>query len=211
MELTVTTIVNDYRSANTHIVSTLGSNKVILIDVGGPEIDRIVCWLDENKKEVEAVFLTHEHADHCVGINPLFQKSPFRIFGSKHCLENIKNSRQNFSFYTDEIPTFEIHRAAQMLADGDIVKIEDITIVSLETPGHSPGSMCFLMENLIFTGDTILNGIKSPLNFPHSNRANYRDSIDKIKNHLHTSRVVYPGHGDEFIISNNTIDDFCLT
>ena len=68
----------------------------------------------------------------------------------------------------------------------------------METPGHSPGSACVFTTDAVFTGDTILNNMKVPLNFPHSNRILHDMSLKKIKKHIKLGIIIFPGHGEPF-------------
>jgi hydroxyacylglutathione hydrolase len=195
----ITRIVNSYRSSNTFIVE-IDEENVILVDVGGPGIAEILSWLSERRKNVHAVFLTHEHADHCLGVNELYRHGPFPLYCSRACSMNIRNSRQNFSFYSDEIPTFEITVPTTVIESNAAIQISSTVIKGIETPGHSPGSMCYLFnENCFFSGDTLLNNVKTPLTFPHSNKQHYAESLGRIEALLPLRAVIYPGHGDEFV------------
>jgi hydroxyacylglutathione hydrolase len=200
-------IVNKYRQANTFIINT-GQKKVTVVDVGGPDIELLTTWLAENNKVVEAVLLTHEHADHCVGLNSLFEVAPFDIFCSQACSVNIKNSKQNFSFYSDEIPTFEIQHPVKIINENDRMEVGNLTISGIETPGHSPGGICFLINDAMFTGDTVLNRVVPPLSFPHSNRQDYKTSLVKLKKYLRNDLVIYPGHGESFTVDNAFLNHF---
>lgn len=188
-------IVNNFHTSNTYILE-LNEVDVLLIDVGN--FNQIQDWLLTHKKNVYAVILTHEHTDHCHGVNELSEYYDFKIFCSEKCAENIANSRQNFSKYIEEINTFEIVLEKNTVSDNEIIKIKEKPIKFIETPGHSPGSICILIENLLFTGDTILNGIKTPLNLPHSDKEQYKNSIEKLKKYIKKGCIIYPGHDNPF-------------
>ncbi len=207
-------LISDYHGSNTFIID-IGSDKVILIDPGDPDITILKNWLLSNSKTILAVFLTHEHGDHCAGVNSLYELNPFTLFCSR-------NSRQNFSFYIDIIEAFEIVIPAYVLKDEQIVSIgPDFSLVISDsdkesehpssflqtftfyyTPGHSPGSASVTYGNNIFTGDTILNNLKTPLKLPHSNSDNYLSSLQKIKPYLKKGMNIYPGHGDPFVFED---------
>ena len=70
----------------------------------------------------------------------------------------------------------------------------------METPGHSPGSICMFTEDMAFTGDTFLNNTKSPLCFPHSNKLDYQQSKNEILQKLNATTKIFPGHGQSFTI-----------
>jgi len=198
--MSVHQIVNDFHTSNTFIVE-LSVSKVLLIDVGN--FSQIEAWLKTNKKEVEAVILTHEHSDHCHGVNALYKVAPFDLYCSSACLKNIANSRQNFSLYIEDLEEFEIRLPdANIIKDMEVVDVLGNLFTCIETPGHSPGSICVLNDDNLFTGDTILNGIKTPLNLPHSDRLDYSKSIKKLKNIIKKEMTIFPGHDNPFKFQN---------
>jgi len=80
--------------------------------------------------------------------------------------------------------------------------LEGTGFTFISTPGHSPGSVCIFTKDAVFTGDTLLNNTKTPLTFPHSNRNDYANSIQKLKTLLKPGITVYPGHGEAFVVDN---------
>ena len=190
-------IINPHRLSNSYILE-LNDDYVLLIDVGNFDVDCFLFWLQRNKKKLFSVIITHEHSDHCCGLNQLFEVYPFQLYCSSKCAENMMITKQNFSLYIDEIPTFEVNIPFIEVNDFTEIDIKGIKFSIFETPGHSPGSICVLLKNNIFTGDTILNGIKTLLSLPHSNKQTYFDSISKIKKILQKGMVIYPGHDEPF-------------
>lgn len=151
-----------------------------------------------NKWKVELVILTHEHADHCIGVNQLYDHSPFNLMCSANCATNIGNSKQNLSQYIEVIDTFETHVPMHIVKDNEAFKIFGQSFTVIYTPGHSPGGACFYTNDIIFTGDTILNSMKTPLNYPHSNRSEYKASLKRLLHILNPGMIIYPGHGLPF-------------
>ena len=191
-------IVNDYRLANTYVVE-LNNQQDALIDVGGPSIDSLLNWLASKEKTIAAVFLTHEHADHCVGLLQKERLGDFPIYCSTVCANNIANKRLNFSLYSDDIETFEIAIDYTPVEDWETIEMVGHTFKVFHTPGHSPGSICILLNGEhFFSGDTILNGVKTLLTLPSSNKAAYRTSLTSVDKFLPLGSVIYPGHGERF-------------
>lgn len=194
--------INPHKLSNSYVLE-LSAGKVVLIDVGDFDTKPFLDWLHQEKKTLTHVILTHEHADHCCGVDALATKYSFQLICSSKCEANMRNSRQNFSYYLEEITTFEVqHNDVLVVGDGDIHLISDTFFTFIETPGHSPGGLCVLVGDVVFTGDTILNGVKSPLTFPHSNRKDYQSSIAKLKENLKKGMVIYPGHDCPFLFQN---------
>lgn len=184
--------------SNTYIIE-LANNKALIIDPGNPDINPVKDWLTQNNRQIESVILTHEHSDHCAGVNALYEWSPFELICTEATAKNIASNRQNFSYYIDKNNAFEINLPGRIVRDGDSIYWEAQRFDFFETPGHSPGGLCIKAGNTLFTGDTLLNQTKTPLCFPHSNKNDYHRSKEKLKNILIPGMTIYPGHGDAFI------------
>ena len=193
--------VNPNYFSNTFIIETNQQN-VIIVDPGNNDISPIKTWLIQNKKTLVAVILTHEHFDHCAGVNALYEWSSFELICTQTTAKNIGNSRQNFSFYIDNAKAFEIKLPTKTVSDGDIIHRGTERFDFIETPGHSPGGLCIKTEDAFFTGDTLLNKTKTPLSFPHSNKKDYHRSVEKLKKILIPGNTIYPGHGEPYVYSD---------
>ena len=121
----------------------------------------------------------------------------FDLYCSEQCALNIKDPKQNFSKYLEEIDTFSINKKCSILEDYSSLSLGSTEFKIIETPGHSPGSICILTENFLFTGDTIMK-TRTPLGFPHSNRDKYKKSLLKINKLIKEEVQIFPGHGDPF-------------
>jgi glyoxylase-like metal-dependent hydrolase (beta-lactamase superfamily II) len=195
--LNVHRFVNSYKEANTFVIE-MNDTEVFIIDVGSNYSKEIKEWLTRNKKKICGVILTHEHADHCCGVNELLEDFKIDIYCNEKCAVNIKSATQNFSRYTDEIDTFTLDKTPILMVEGQDYFLSGKKFEILETPGHSPGSICIIHENQIFTGDTLLNNLKTPLGFPHSNKIEYSQSLEKIFIKIEKNFQIFPGHGLPF-------------
>ena len=120
------------------------------------------------------------------------------VYCSQMTAVNIGDSKNNFSKYIGEIKTFELDVVTQVLCDNESFTIGAMEFLFMETPGHSPGGACIFTSDAVFTGDNILNQMKAPLNFPHSNKKQYDISLIKIKKQLKPGMTIFPGHGEPF-------------
>ena len=194
--------VNPYRNANTYLLE-LANDEVVLVDVGNLDVAFLTNWLTVHHKKLTHVFVTHEHGDHCCGLELLHERIPFQLLCSPKCLENMADPKQNFSYYVEEMPTVSIRLPNGIsLQDASVYQIQGTTFSFVHTPGHSPGSSCIFVENKVFTGDTLLNGIKTPLTFPHSNKADYQTSLIKLQSKLKPGIMIYPGHDLPFVFTS---------
>lgn len=177
----------------------VSSDCLVIIDPGDPDISELVRHLkNKNKKEI-FVLLTHEHADHCAGVNPLYRFKAFELICTSKVSFNIGDPRRNLSKYFEHTESFEVSLPVRIITDQESISIGGINFTFIETPGHSPGSTCIFFNKGVFTGDTILNDSKIPLNLPGSDKGLYEKSLQKLKKYLTTGMTVYPGHGEAFI------------
>ena len=190
-------IKNIFFNSNTFIIENK-HKKIIVIDPGNPDVQPLISLINKNEWSIEGVVLTHEHADHIAGLPGLCKFKKFPVYCSQITAVNIGNSKNNFSKYIDEIKTFELDVFTQVLCDNESFTIGAMEFLFMETPGHSPGGACIFTSDAVFTGDTILNQMKVPLNFPHSNKKQYDISLIKIKKQLKPGMTIFPGHGEPF-------------
>ncbi len=114
---------------------------------------------------------THLHADHVTAAH-LLQQETDADYGLAVPLEGVDT----------------------ILSDQQIITVGDITITVLSTPGHTPDSVCFLVGNYLFTGDTLLIGKCGRTDFQDGSAAQLYDSITQKLFALPDSTLVYPGH-----------------
>jgi hydroxyacylglutathione hydrolase len=190
-------IVNDLFGSNTFVIRS-NNNSVTVIDPGFSNNDQLLILINENNWQIQNVILTHEHADHVVGLLNICKTKLLPVYCSKVCGYNICSNKHNLSKYIEEINTFELDLPTQIIHDGETVKIGEADFLFIETPGHSPGGVCIFTADSVFVGDTILNKQKVPLNFPHSNKLEYTNSLKKLEKYIKPGITVYPGHGEPF-------------
>lgn len=197
-------LINNLFGSNTYILES-SNGQIVIIDPGEIDNNQIFSLISANNWTIKSIILTHEHADHCIGLNQLFEISPFKTYCTTECAENIGNSKKNLSKFIETIEPFEIHLPIRVIKDNEVINILDHNFTVLKTPGHSQGSICLYSNNYIFTGDTILNRTKTPLNLPNSDKNKYKESIRKILNILKPDMTIYPGHGLPFKVDSNDL------
>lgn len=210
-EYNVIRFINPYKSANTFVIE-ININDVIIIDFGNYPIKEFNDWITKNNKNILGLILTHEHADHCYGIDILKNQFHFPLYCSEKCEINMRNPKQNYSRYIEDFETFGVQSEAIVVKDGQIINFSGLKLTIMETPGHSQGSICLFAENdkFVFTGDTILNNKKSPLNFPHSDKLEYKKSLKKFISQVKSKSIIFPGHGDHFKSENTNWDFYTM-
>ena len=172
---------------NCYLVWEENSPTCVVIDPGY-EPDTI---LDEAKKlgkEITAVLLTHGHFDHVGGVRELAAETGCPVYLHEAELSMPPQMTAGPLFYTNTY------------GEGDFVEAAGLSFKVLHTPGHTPGSICLLCENAMFSGDTLFWGSCGRTDLPGGSWATIRKSLLRLAD-LSGDYDVYPGHGDATTLS----------
>ncbi len=180
--------------ANCYLVS--GDDFALVIDPGKYD-ERIADFLNKNAGVKRYILLTHTHFDHICGAKQLREETNTDILISKEDAQGLFNPEFSLSehFHIRQ-PIFYADRT---LRDGDIIPIGSKEIKCLATPGHSAGSMCFLIDDTLFSGDTLFAGSIGRTDFPNSNHNDMIISLKRLSLLKPETRVL-SGHGEETTI-----------
>jgi hydroxyacylglutathione hydrolase len=195
--------VSPYLKTNNFLIEVV-PKKYIGIDLGYIDIHIINSFLKDNKGELIGYFLTHAHADHTYGIKAIFELYNIPIYCSSVCSEEIANSRKNFSYYSDDIPTFEYKLPFHIIEDLQPITLGDKQVIPYLVPGHTPGCTMFKVADALFTGDFLMT-FRTPLNFPNSSKLSFSTSLSKVKELFQEQKnliTCFPGHGESFFLSD---------
>jgi glyoxylase-like metal-dependent hydrolase (beta-lactamase superfamily II) len=173
-----------------YALGDLDSRQCILVDPTY-DVDSLIETIQKDDMNISGVLLTHYHADHAGG--DLFGH---KIEGSKELLEKL-----NIPIHCNENEVEWILKGTSLdknslvpHSSGDSVSIGKHSIKLIHTPGHTPGSQCFLISNILISGDTLfLNGC-GRTDLPGSDPELMYDSLVNKLNKLEDSTVVFPGH-----------------
>lgn len=181
-----------------------GDKKAAVIDPGfSPE----VIWrvLEENGLTLEKILLTHAHFDHITAVEEL-RKNGAQLYLHKDDEEMLYDSDLNCM---REFTGRELHfqKAEHLLEDGDVIEIGGESLTVLHTPGHSKGSVCYLSEDMMFSGDTLFRDGVGRTDLYGGSYGFLISSLERLKG-LGKDYTVYPGHGGRTVLQyekNNNI------
>lgn len=172
--------LGDYQT-NCYILHNDGNSDCVVLDPGyEPEI--ILGYLAEKKLNLTAIALTHCHFDHVGAVKELAAQTDCRVYLNQKDLALPPMLTNGPLYYTD---TYK---------DGDTVPLAGIPFRVLETPGHTPGSVCLMTGAHLFSGDTLFAGSCGRTDLPGGDSRAMRDSLRKLAT-LEGDYDVYPGHG----------------
>jgi len=173
--------------ANCYILVEENTKECGIIDPGG-DSQRLISQIDKLNAKPKFILLTHGHMDHVGGVIDLVKKYNIPFYISKADEEYME--KDDFVFGT-------LPKASGYLKENDILKLGDEIIKVLETPGHTKGGLCFLLNNdKVFTGDTLFNGSIGRTDFIGGSMSEIINSIKEKLLPLGDKVDVYPGHGD---------------
>jgi hydroxyacylglutathione hydrolase len=142
-----------------------------VVDPSG-ETEKIMKFAMENDLKIKYIINTHSHSDHTAGNEELASKT-----GAKLLLHKNARIKKDID-----------------LNDGDIIKIGKIKIKVMHTPGHSPDSICLLLDNKLLTGDTLFVGECGRTDMPGGNSEDLYNSLFNKIIKLRDELEIYPGH-----------------
>ncbi len=168
------------------------SHEALLIDCTG-EYERINKDIRSLGANLKYILLTHAHFDHITGCDEFLKKTNAKLLMSRndtYLLDNIKTQCEMFG-----IPIFEKPEVAQFIDEKTDLKIGNHKIKILETKGHSKGGLSFIIDNMLFSGDTLFYEEIGRCDLPGGSFDEIKESITKKLFALSPLTKVYPGHG----------------
>ncbi len=183
---------------NMYVVSDENTKDGILIDAGAG-IEEIAKYIDLNNIKLKYVVLTHCHADHIAGLRKLRKEYPrVDIVINEADEEGITNSNINASEFMGLENNFP--DANILVKDGDVIEFGNQKAHVIHTPGHTAGSMCLLIEDALFSGDTLFKGTYGRTDLETGSEREIMWSIKDKLLALPENTIVYPGHGKITVI-----------
>lgn len=183
---------------NCYVVYDNDSLNGIIIDPGESE-EGVSKLLKDTNVNLKGVFLTHGHVDHSASVNYLIGLFPdIRVYVSS--IDNNRMKNGDFIFGEAPIEDNVVH-----VKENDELVFDNLRIKVIETPGHSDGSVCYLINNVLFSGDTIFRGSYGRFDLPGGNGIILMKSIKEKLLKLDGNTLVYPGHGPSTTIENEKI------
>ena len=170
-----------------YLVGSKETRKLAVVDAAW-DIGEILRIAAEDEMEITHSFVTHTHPDHVGG-----QFSGIHIEGVIELIEKVKAK-------------VVIHKAEaeflKMLSPSDLIRVESgdeidvggIQIKLIHTPGHTPGSQCFLVDNRLVSGDTLFIGSCGRVDLPGSNAEEMYLSLTQRLMKLPDETILFPGH-----------------
>lgn len=183
-------------AANCYVIVDEETKESVVLDPGG-DADDIIKGIEEMGANVKFILLTHGHADHTGAVDELSEKYGAKVGISERDAQMMKNDAFMYGSLKKQ-PDMLLHQ-------GEIIKTGNISMEVIETPGHTPGGVCFKIGNDLFTGDTLFAGSIGRTDFAGGDFETLISSIKMKVMCLNEDTVVHPGHGPSTTIRNEKV------
>ena len=182
----LTVVTGEIYQENCYII--FDGKDSIIIDPGD-DFDLIDNAITQNKLVPSAILLTHGHFDHVGAVKSLKEKYNIKVYMNSEDLELLSFMR---------IKDFGI--------DVDIKELEEICVGNIKikcikTPGHSKGSVCYIIDDFLFSGDTLFAGSIGRCDLPGGSPVALLNTLSTIIVKLDDKFIVLPGHGEKSTIA----------
>ena len=190
--MNIKTVVVGKLLNNTYIITTKENNAVIIDP--GIEFDKIEKALDESGASLKYLIFTHGHYDHTASAYDLVKKTGAKLVIAARDAEMLEDTDKSMSWMFTNHP--HSLKADIEVEDGDTLSLDELTFEFLLTPGHSKGSMVILCEDVMFSGDTVLECSVGRTDFYGGNEAFMIQSVKRLAQLSKNYRIL-AGHGEE--------------
>ncbi len=183
--------------ANNYIVADENSKEAVLIDCS----ERVQQIIDDVKAlglNVKYILLTHGHFDHVMGVNDMKKELGAEVLVNekdKSQVEMTKTILRTFGIFADKNPEYD-----RFIDANTELKIGDIPIKILETPGHTEGGLSYLIDGKVFSGDTLFKRYVGRTDLPGGDYSKLENSIRNVLYKLDDDTEVFPGHNEKTTI-----------
>jgi hydroxyacylglutathione hydrolase len=180
-------------ATNCYIVMDEDTKEAFILDPGG-DADIIVSEVQQLNASIKFILLTHGHFDHTGAVIELSNTYKAAIFLNTKDIQYIEAQDQLFIMNAYDPNKIEAIDESKRLLIGNL------EIRCIETPGHTPGGVCYLIDNVLFAGDTLFAGSIGRTDFIGGNHGMLLSSIKSKLFVLDEFIIVKPGHGPDTTI-----------
>ncbi|SPF52113.1 putative metallo-hydrolase YqgX [Candidatus Desulfosporosinus infrequens] len=192
--------------ANCYLYACMESKKAAIIDPGA-DGKKIYHWILEKGLQVDYILLTHGHVDHIGAVDELKALLGEDVLVGIHAgdAEMLTDAKKNLSSFVGS--NVVLQSADFLLQDGQELSIGKQLLKVISTPGHSPGCVCFLCTEGLFSGDTLFAGSIGRTDFPGGSLDQLLQGVKEKLLILPEDTRVFPGHGEETSIGEEKRDN----
>ena len=160
-----------------YLITDIDSRQAAVVDPAW-EPNKIIEYASANDIQITDILLTHSHHDHINGVEEVLNKYDSKL----HLL------KAEADFWQADLVKPELHYG------GDTISIGQSSIQVLHTPGHTPGSTCYMLDGDLITGDTLFVFGCGRCDLHGGNPEEMYTTLKNLKSHLTSKTLILPGH-----------------
>ena len=179
---------------NCYLVTDEASRECVVIDPG-EEAGLILRRITEAGVRPVAIWVTHAHLDHVMGVPRLSRETRAPIYlhpADRELYDHVIQQGLAFGIRVESLPPPD-----REFVPGETVRVGTVGFTVRHAPGHSPGSVCLVGDGVVFTGDVLFAGSIGRTDLPGADFDTLIRSIERELLVLPDSTMVYSGHGPE--------------
>jgi hydroxyacylglutathione hydrolase len=182
----------------------------VIIDPGAyedSEKDEIENYISENRINIKYILLTHGHIDHVMGNRWAKDLLKVPVLMHEEDLPLIENAAEQGKLFGVSFPQPPV--PDKFISEGDVVEFSSCVLNILHTPGHSPGSICFVdhKQKIIFCGDTVFQGSIGRTDLWEGNLETLLNSINTKIISCGADYRLYPGHMEDTTVGFEKVNN----
>ena len=195
----VETIKVGMLETNCYVIYVREGGEALVIDPGA-DAKKILDFIEDKNLKVSNIILTHGHFDHILAVGQLKEATGARVVIHAYEADSLRESKPSMYVSIADDP----YRSCEpdvLLYGGEKTRFEGRDVSFINTPGHTPGSMCVLLEDMIFSGDTLFKNDCGRTDLANGSPEDMEKSLRLLYN-LTGDYTVYPGHDDATTLQN---------
>ena len=177
---TITYVLTDVSTGLTAIIDPVLDFDSASGKLSSESADAVIDYMDKNNYRLEWIMETHAHADHITAATYIKEKRGGQIGISEH-IKRVQHTFNKIFNLNDEIPC-DGRQFDYLFEDGEIINLGHLNIHIIHTPGHTPACVSYLIEGVVFVGDTLFmpDFGTARADFPNGSAKQLYQSIQKI-------------------------------
>ena len=203
-DISVDRIVTGPFQENTFVVRSVDSRKALIIDPGDDE-NTIIDFIKSEKLKPIAILNTHAHLDHIGAVSKIqeiFEISFYLHKKEKMILDLYEESCEMFGLPIKKKPIVD-----EWITDQKNLTFNEFEVNIINTPGHTPGGLCYEIYDHLFVGDTLFRGSVGRTDLPGGNLNQLRESLIHLIEKISHDKTIHTGHGENTKLKHELISN----